>query len=487
MKAKTNGASGVSANALVQKLPANLEAERLLLGEIFINPVVITEIASQLTVDDFYLLPHKYVYSAMLLCREREIAVGVLQVADILKRDGRLESVGGYTGLQKFFYGLSGAETIQYAISDVQARSRLRQLLAATQQVIANILDEGDAAEHLLSAAAASLLTAAHQAQSPNSTIKVPSEWKTAMAQEFIRWRDGSYSLHTVKSGIPELDDKLAFGAFAGGDLVIIAARTSVGKTALAIQIARHIGLTSTGVYFASLEQSERALLRRLLIHDSQIPSYQVTPEMYRYGHDKQVMAALERLERINFFIEDKNRDLIKILMNARRAVQSKGATAIIVDYLQLARTNLNPQDVTREREVAFISAELKSLAMELDVPVIALCQLSRKAVTKTRPDLDDLRESGAIENDADLVLLPYRRSDKDSDKYRDEQDITIYCAKQREGAAFWEIETIFNKSKQTFWTPQLLAEAAKRRGGGGGGAPDETHSRPRRDALGTI
>jgi replicative DNA helicase len=424
-------------------LPANIDAEKTILGAILLDNAAHAEASERLTGDDFSLDSHQRIFQRMTDLRDEQRAIDIVTLAEELAKYKEIESVGGVAYLASLTEGLPRRPVIEEYIRIVKDKSLLRRLMAICSAAIARAADQSETALEVLGDAEQKLLEVSEKgivrglqpldqivAESFGSIDNLYKESKevTGLATNF-------YELDRMTSG------------FQKGELIIIAARPSMGKTAFAINIAQNAAIQSKAtVAVFSLEMSKESLLRRMLATQARVDQRKLqTGFLGREDHGK-LQHALEQLIEAKLYIDDSaGISLAEMRAKARRMKQTTGGLDLImVDYLQLMSATLptagGKRYENRTQEVAAISRGLKALAKELDVPVIALSQLSRASERRgddKRPMLSDLRESGSIEQDADVVAFIHREAYYNRDEEMSDADKAkseIIIAKQRNG-----------------------------------------------------
>lgn len=418
---------------LTRQLPQNLEAEQAVLGAILIESAAINQVMEILTAEDFYKDAHRKIYNAMIDLDRDNKPIDLLTLFDYLKGNGNLlEEVGESSYLTYLTEIVPAAENVSYYAKLVKEKSIIRNLVMAASDIahqgnegVSDIDEFIDRAEH-------KILDIAQNKIKPSF---YDSRDLAAKALDIIE------QLHARKqmvTGIPTGFERLDYmtSGLQEADLVIVAARPGLGKTSLCLNIAAHAAIdndASVGIF--SLEMTKEQLMLRMLSMKA-IVSYSNIRSGYIKDEDlEKLVKAAEEFSHAKLYIDDTPAiSVLEIRAKARRQKRDKGLDLIIVDYLQLMRGTRRTE--TREREIAEISGSLKALAKELRVPVIAVSQLSRQTEARSdrRPQLADLRESGAIEQDADLVLFIHR-----ADAYRktpEEKDgiAELIIGKQRNG-----------------------------------------------------
>jgi replicative DNA helicase len=424
-------------------LPANIDAEKTILGAILLDNAAHSEAAEKLEADDFSLDSHRRIFLRMTELMNEQRAVDIVTLSNELARFKEVEAVGGVAYLASLTEGLPRRPVIEEYIRIVKDKSLLRRLMLICSSAIARAADQGESALDVLGAAEAQLMEVGEKGitngfQSldqivANSFGSIDNLYKesrevTGLATDFT-------DLDRMTSG------------FQKGELIIIAARPSMGKTAFAINIAQNAAINHDAIVAVfSLEMSKESLLRRMLASQAWVDQRKLqTGFLGREEHDK-LQKALEQLVESKVFIDDSAAiSLSEMRAKARRLKQTHGGLdLIVVDYLQLMTATVGSAGgkhyENRTQEVSAVSRGLKALAKELHVPVVALSQLSRASERRgddKRPMLSDLRESGSIEQDADVVAFIHReayynRTEEMSEADKAKSEIII--AKQRNG-----------------------------------------------------
>ncbi len=427
-------------------LPASLDAERTILGAILLDNHAYSEAASTLRVEDFALTAHQRVFARMGELIDLNRVVDIVTLSEELARRKEIESVGGVAWLASLTEGLPRRLSIEEYVRIVKDKSLLRQLIQVCSGAISRAADQSEDALDVLNAAETSLLEVTER-----GITRGFSSVHDIVAGSF-RNIDNLYKEGREVTGLATHFDELdrMTSGLQNSELVIIAARPSMGKTAFAINIAQNVAIRGANHVVAvfSLEMSKESLLRRMLASEALVDSQKIQKGfLLREDRDK-LTNALERLVEARIFVDDTpGISLTEMRAKARRLRQSAGSLdLIVVDYLQLMTAGTSGPNArryeNRTQEVSAISRGLKALAKELNIPVIALSQLSRASEQRggdKKPMLSDLRESGSIEQDADVVAFIHRESyytrnsgeepDPDTDNKAE-----IIIAKQRNG-----------------------------------------------------
>ena len=432
--------------------PQHIEAEQSVLGSILIDPEAIIEVAEFLQPEDFYRQANGTIYAAMVDLYSRSEPIDIITVSEALERGGNLESIGG----RAYLTGLSNqtptaVHAAQYG-RIVERKAVLRNLIGAAGKIAgigyedpADVSEAIDRAEAELFAVSGRRLDAGF--------AKLKQLLHAAYDRlDYLHAHRGEIS--GIRTGFPELDT-LTTG-FQRSDLIVVAARPSVGKTSFALNIAEHAAVRdhkTVGVF--SLEMSKEQLVLRMLSSVATIDSQRLRTGFLEEMDFARIAPAMNSLSEAPMFIDDTpNISSMELRTKARRLQAEAGLDLVVVDYLQLMQATTTARDANRVQEVSEISRGLKALARELSIPVIALSQLSRQPEMREsrEPRLSDLRESGAIEQDADLVVFLWRERERQSDDAdSDVEEINIHLAKHRNGPT-GRMKLMFKKTQTRFY-----------------------------------
>jgi replicative DNA helicase len=412
--------------------PANPEAEQSVLGAILVRPEVLDGVADLLEPEDFYREAHGRIFQAMLDLYGRGEPVDMVTVTALLKERGHLEGVGGPVFLAGLSEQVGFATNAQYYASLVHDKAVLRRLLDCTQEIASQCLAPVEDVAEFLDAAEHKVFQVAEAKVRPGfKPLGTLVEQEIATLEAI--WHREAGRITGVPSGFKDLDNITA--GFQKGDLIIIAARPSMGKTALALNIAYNAAYHSqVPVSVFSLEMSKEQLVRRLLSSEGRVDASNLRRAFLSNLEWANLQTAAGYLLDCPMYIDDTPAaTVLDIRAKARRLKADGKLGLVIIDYLQLMRGRADIS--SREQEISEISRSLKALAKELSVPVIALSQLNRRVEERPNkhPQLADLRESGAIEQDADVIIFIYR-----DEVYRedspDQGTAEIIVGKQRNG-----------------------------------------------------
>jgi len=414
-------------------LPHNLEAERSVLGAILVHNDAFNTAAQVIDGRDFYRDAHRRIFDRMVALSERGEAIDFITLKEELSRGGHLEEVGGPAYVASLVDGVPRATNVEYYARIVKEKATLRNLIYAANKILTNAYEADQESDLILDEAESSIFAVADDRLKagfvPMRELVNDSFPKIEQLFEHKRLVTG------VPTGFVDLDEMTR--GLQGGDLVIVAARPSMGKTSLVLNIAQHVAVqTDYTVGFFSLEMSKESLFIRLLTSEAQIDSHRLMSGHIADRDYSRISHALERLSSMRLFIDDTaNIGVLEMRAKSRRLQAEHGLSLIVVDYIQLMSARGRYEN--RTLELASISRSLKGLAKELNVPIVVLSQLSRAPESRSdhRPQLSDLRESGALEQDADVVVLIYRDDAYNRDPNNpDAGTAELILAKQRNG-----------------------------------------------------
>jgi len=428
--------------ALDTGLPANVDAEKTILGAILLDNAAHAEAAEKLAEDDFSLDSHRRIFLRMTELMNASRAVDIVTLSNELARMKEIETVGGVAYLASLTEGLPRRPVIEEYIRIVKDKSLLRKLMLICSAAIARAADQGENALDVLGAAESQLMEVSEKG------LTSGFQSLDQIVQHSFGTIDNLYKQSREVTGLATdfTQFDIMTSGLQKGELIIIAARPSMGKTALAINIAENAAINhGATVAIFSLEMSKESLLRRMLSSQAWVDQQKLQKGFLgREDHDR-LTTALGLLVESRLFIDDTAAiSLAEMRAKARRLKQNKGLDLVVVDYLQLMSATVPSSGKrnyeNRTQEVSAVSRGLKALAKELNVPVLALSQLSRAGVQRKddhRPMLSDLRESGSIEQDADVVAFIHRDSYYNRDEEMSEADKAkseIIIEKQRNG-----------------------------------------------------
>lgn len=413
--------------------PQSLEAEEAVLGAMMIDDAAANKAIGLLKSSHyFYKEAHKKIFEAMLILSEESNPIDTVSVSNELKKKKSLKSVGGLYYLTGLVDKVPTAANIETYASIVKEKGILRDLISASHYMSKKAFESGEDVATILDEAEQSIFNLTQQKD--NKLFQHIQPILTQAIQNLEKMQSKKGAVVGIPSGIIDLDNVTA--GFRKSDLIVIAGRPSMGKTALALSIARNAALESkvpTAIF--SLEMSSDQLAQRLLSSEARIDGQKARTGRLQTARWKDVVIASGKLADAPLFIDDTAAlSILDLRSRARRLKREENIGLLVVDYLQLMQGPRRSEN--RQQEISYITQSLKALAKELDIPVIALSQLSRAVESRTnkRPVLSDLRESGAIEQDADLVIFLYRPFVYDDKKVEEKGLAYLIVAKQRSG-----------------------------------------------------
>ncbi|KHD84983.1 replicative DNA helicase [Bacillus ginsengihumi] len=412
--------------------PQNIEAEQAVLGAIFLEPSSFITASEVLVPEDFYRSAHQKIFQIFFKLNDAGKAVDLVTVAEELSVTQQLEDVGGVSYLSELATSVPTAANIGYYAQIVAEKSLLRRLIRTATNIAQEGYTREDSVDELLDDAERSIMEVAQRKNAGDFQHIKDVLVNTYDNIELLHNRKGDIT--GIPTGFNELDRMTA--GFQRNDLIIVAARPSVGKTAFALNIAQNVG-TKAGenVAIFSLEMGAEQLVMRMLCAEGNIDAQRLRTGSLTDEDWRKLTMAMGSLSNSGIFIDDTPGIRIsEIRSKCRRLKQEQGLGMIVIDYLQLIQGSANSKE-NRQQEVSEISRSLKALARELEVPVIALSQLSRSVEQRQdkRPMMSDIRESGSIEQDADIVAFLYREDYYEQDT-ENKNIIEIIIAKQRNG-----------------------------------------------------
>jgi replicative DNA helicase len=427
--------------------PQNIEAEQAVLGAILLNGDALITAMERVTSEDFYRGSHQRIFESILELAEDGEPVDLVTLTAKLHNKQQLEDIGGVTYLSELANAVPTAANVDYYAAIVEEKSMLRRLIRTATQIVSNGYASSDDVGDMLNEAEARILEIS-QRRSSSGFVSIRDVLMEVFERvEFLYSNKGGTT--GIPSGFVDLD-KMTSG-FQRSDLIIVAARPSVGKTAFALNIAQNVGVRAKEtVAIFSLEMGAAQLVQRMICAEANVDATRMRSG-YLEGDDwEKLTFAIGALSEASIYIDDSpSVTVAEIRAKCRRLKQEKGLGMVLIDYLQLIHGRGKGDN--RQQEVSEISRTLKQIARELHVPVIALSQLSRGVEQRQdkRPMMSDLRESGSIEQDADIVAFLYRDDyyDKESEK---KNIIEIILAKQRNGPV-GTVELAFLKNFNKF------------------------------------
>jgi replicative DNA helicase len=428
--------------------PQNIEAEASLIGSILVDKEAIVKIADIVSADDFYVDRHSIIFNAIIDLYEARQPLDLLTLSNKLDEVKELDRIGGSSYLTELVDNVPTAAHVVHYANIVAHKATLRRLINAATNITGLGYDENSPLDNLLDKAEQTLFEVSQKHLKQNF-VPIGS----VLAESFNRLDElhkDKNSLRGIPTGFKAMDNMLA--GLQKSDLIILAARPSMGKTTLALNIAHHVAVKEgipVGVF--SLEMSKEQLIDRLLAAQSGVDSWKLRTGKLEDDDFPKINEAMAVLNEAPFFIDDSSMtNVMEMRTKARRLQSEHDLGLIVVDYLQLMSGRSNSSD-NRVQEVSEISRGLKSLARELNVPVIALSQLSRSVESRSPaiPQLSDLRESGSIEQDADVVMFIYR--DFYYDKETENPGLAQILVRKHRNGPTGEIDLFFQPDQLLF------------------------------------
>ena len=412
--------------------PQNIEAEQAVLGAVLIKKEALTEVQEILKPEDFYREAHRIVYSAMEDLFINNEAVDLVTLTEQLRKKDQLDKVGGLAFVTALANSVPTAANVIYHAKIVREKAELRSLIDAATEIAGKAYEDADEVETIMDEAEKKILSIA-----ASRTVSDFEPIKSILMNSI----DRISTLYESKGGLTGLStgfkdlDALTSGLQAS-DLVLVAARPSMGKTAFTLNLAAHAAMRGHSVAFFSLEMSKEQLVQRMLCSEGAIDSQRLRTGQLEGEEWGKLIGTADKLSKAKIYIDDTpGITVMELRSKSRRLKAEHGLELIVIDYLQLMQGRSARNSDSRQQEISEISRSLKALARELNVPVVALSQLSRSVESRQvkKPMLSDLRESGSLEQDADIVMFLYREDYYDQDT--ENKNITeVIIAKHRNG-----------------------------------------------------
>jgi replicative DNA helicase len=454
-----------ASTSIERPLPHNLEAERSILGAVLLDNHSLNAAVEKLRSEDFFLPQHRQIFQRMIQLAEHQQAIDVVTLMDDLARRGELESAGGVAYLSQLADGLPRATNVEHYARIVKEKSVLRNLAFSAAAIQEQALAGGDDADVILDRAESTIFQIAEDRV--RAGLIGVKELVRDNFERLERIFSEGRRITGLATGYPGLDNETA--GLQPSELVILAARPSMGKTALALNIAENVAVRNREpVAVFSLEMSKESLLLRMLASEARVDAHKFrTGHMGRDDWNK-ITRALTSLGDAPLWIDDSaSSTVLEMGAKARRLKRDRGLSLMIVDYLQLVVPTNTGRGTNRQEEVSSISRALKGLAKELKVPIVVLSQLTRAPEREERkPQLSDLRESGAIEQDADVVLFINRPNFYKTDlPEEDRAKAELIIAKQRNGPTgnlnfvFLARHTRFEEAAPDAWSTSQVGD----------------------------
>lgn len=421
--------------AEIRALPHDLDAERALLGAVILHNELYVVAQGIITPDDFFRVAHRIAWEAIAALAEQHAPIDLVALKNILIERNNLDTIGGVVYLAALIDGVPRSANVEYYSTLIREKARLRSLIFEAGKTIERAYTYDATADEIAADTQLALLKLSQGR--PGDGFATMSQLHDRALDALERAVAHPGQITGVPTGYPDLDEMLC--GLGPGDLIIIGGRPGMGKTALAMNMAENIGSTGRAVAIYSLEMGKDQLFQRALSSRARVNLQRIRGGHLGERDWAKLTHALGELHDMRLYIDDRAGITVNdIRATATKQAATEGLDVVVIDYLQLMRAVGRHQN--RSLEVGSISRDLKELAKELQVPIIALSQLSRATEARSdhRPTLGDLRESGSLEQDADVVLFPYRpdmyRDGDAFDNARDDVEAEIIIAKQRNG-----------------------------------------------------
>lgn len=411
--------------------PHNSEAEQTVLASCMIDYLAVEKVLEILTYDDFYFEANKEIYDSIKQVHIENIPVDIVTVSEELKKRGKIDYVGGFEYLATLTENIITSKNVEAYCNIIKEKSTLRKLISASQEIIEKSYKESDDVQNIIELAESKIFSIS-QNRSMNSFSDIKDVLMIVFNQLEERAKSGD-SITGLATGYADLD-RMTSG-LQKSDLILIAARPSMGKTALALNIAMNVVKTGASVALFSLEMSKEQYVQRIISQEAMVESTKLRTGNLDDDDWTRLINTMSLISNCDVYIDDTaSVTMFEMMSKCRRLKIEKGLDLVIVDYLQLMSGG--GRNENRQQEISNISRGLKALARELDCPVMALSQLSRAPELRNdhRPIMSDLRESGAIEQDADVVMMLYRDEYYHKEESEKKGITEVIITKQRNG-----------------------------------------------------
>jgi len=445
-----------------RSMPESLAAEAAVLGSMIIDPACIGQVIEVLHRDSFYRVEHQLIFDALVhLYQSHSVeAIDGVMLRDELERRKQTDAIGGVEYLTRVVESVPSSANVTYYANIVYDKALLRELISASTETLQQAYDQGTDITEILDQAEQRIF-AVTEKKVTSSAASLKD--LVTRAYELIEKREGAH-VTGLSTGFHELDDITC--GLQPGEMIIIAGRPSMGKTSLALNIAEHLGvLEKTPIAIFSLEMSKQVLAERFLCSVSSVDAQLVRKGMLGTEHYQKLVEACGILSEAPIYIDDCSAlSPLELRAKARRLKNLYGIQAVVVDYLQLMHLGLFKIE-SRQQEISTISRYLKGLARELNTPVLVLSQLNRSPEGREghRPRMSDLRESGSIEQDADLIILLHREDyyHKGEPDYQETNTAELIIAKQRNGPTGM-VKLVFRERCTRFENASFVSEQSE-------------------------
>lgn len=411
--------------------PHNIEAEQTVLASAMIDHIAVEKLVTLLSYDDFYYEANKEIYDSIKEIHMKNIPVDALTVSEELKKREKIEYIGGFEYLATLTENIITSKNVEAYCNIIREKSTLRKLISASNEIIEKSFKENDDVQKIIELAESRIFSI-----SQNRSINSFSDIKDVLMTVFNQLEERAKSkgsLTGLTTGYTDLD-RMTSG-LQKSDLILIAARPSMGKTALALNISMNAVKTGASVALFSLEMSKEQYVQRIISMEAMVDSTKLRSGNLEDDDWTRLISTMSLISNHSIYIDDTpSVSLFEVMSKCRRLKIEKGLDLIVVDYMQLMSDGGRTD--SRQQEISNISRGLKALARELDCPVMALSQLSRAPELRTdkRPVMSDLRESGAIEQDADVVIMLYRDEYYNKEESERKGITDVIITKQRNG-----------------------------------------------------
>jgi replicative DNA helicase len=427
-------AMGIDLTFLKKTPPHSPDAEKTVLGGILVNNKNLNVVLSIISPDDYYKDSHRKILEKIIVLVDKGLPADLLTLSEELQKTGELEDAGGTAYLSSLMDGVPKSINVEYYARIIKEKALLRRLISSSAKIISSSYSQNQDADTLLAEAQSAIIDVAEEKIKPGF-VPVHDLTETAL-EDIDNLRSRQAAVTGIPSGFNDLDGITA--GFHPSEFIVVAARPSMGKTAICLNISLHIGLnTEKKVGFFSLEMSKEQLILRLLCSDAKVDLMNVRRGFVNEREFSSLKKSAQKIADAGIFIDETPAlTVMEMKAKARRLKMEQNLDAVFVDYIQLMRSGAGRFE-NRTQEMSFISRSLKELAKELQIPVVGISQLSRapeKGRSKPVPQLSDLRESGAIEQDADVVMFIFREEVYKPDDEAIKGLAKVIIAKQRNG-----------------------------------------------------
>ena len=438
-------------NSQLRIPPQNLEAEQAVLGAVLIDKNAIFRVADILVPTDFYFPAHETIYEIILELYVKHQPIDVVSVTNRLKERDILKDIGGSAYLAELTNAIATSSHVEHYAKIVKDKKALRDVIKASAEITEDVFDSSIEVEDILDDIEQKIL-AISQKSLPQNFLALQEELKTAYERIENLHAGGSNKLRGIPTGFTQLDNLLS--GLQRSELIVVGGRPSLGKTAFALDIARQAATAGHTIGFFSLEMSREEVIDRVIAAESQVPLWRIRTGRITDDMDfTMIQSAMDRLSKVKFFIDDSpTLNILQMRSMARRLQVEHGLELLVVDYLQLIKPRTMSDNMVQQ--VTEISRGLKALARELKVPILALSQLSRGVEQRDNkmPRLSDLRESGSIEQDADVVMFIYRKDkDRETNIMPEEVGLAQILVQKHRNGPIGDINLRFDSERVSF------------------------------------